>query len=257
MLDKILQIEKKYKELGETLSDPAVIQDYKKFRDLSKQRKSMEETVNLYYEWKKATDAIADAKEMLHSEHDEEMKALIKAEIEENEAKIPQFEEQMKILLLPRDPMDDKDIMLEIRGGAGGDERGHRNARGDHIHRHVRRRFHQGSDGEVASFRQDRRDEHADVGPLQQRRTRIGTLTRVGWKRKGFPAGANEAPTASLGGLPLAPDRGDDGALGLELLERLVDLLPVDAGGLLDLAGAHGLAGLLHGFDDVVLDCHS
>ena len=122
MLDKILQIEKKYKELGETLSDPAVIQDYKRFRDLSKQRKSMEETVNLYYEWKKATDAIADEKEMLHSEHDEEMKALIKAEIEENEAKIPQFEEQMKILLLPRDPMDDKDIMLEIRGGAGGDE---------------------------------------------------------------------------------------------------------------------------------------
>ena len=122
MLDKILQIEKKYIELGVTLSDPAVIQDYNKFRDLSKQRKSMEETVHLYYEWKKATDAIAEAKEMLHSENDDEMKALIKAEIEENEAKIPEFEEQMKILLLPRDPMDDKDIMLEIRGGAGGDE---------------------------------------------------------------------------------------------------------------------------------------
>ena len=122
MLDKILQIEKKYKELGETLSDPAVIQDYNRFRDLSKQRKSMEETVNLYYEWKKATDAIDEAKEMLHSENDEEMKALIKAEIEENEAKLPDFEERMKILLLPRDPMDDKDIMLEIRGGAGGDE---------------------------------------------------------------------------------------------------------------------------------------
>lgn len=122
MLDKILQIEKKYKELGETLSDPAVIQDYNRFRDLSKQRKSMEETVNLYYEWKKATDAIADAKEMLYSESDDDMKALIKAEIEENEAKIPDYEERMKILLLPRDPMDDKDIMLEIRGGAGGDE---------------------------------------------------------------------------------------------------------------------------------------
>ena len=122
MLDKILQIEKKYKKLGETLSDPAVIQDYNRFRDLSKQRKSMEETVHLYYDWKKATDAIAEAKEMLHSENDDEMKALIKAEIEENEAKIPQYEEQMKILLLPRDPMDDKDIMLEIRGGAGGDE---------------------------------------------------------------------------------------------------------------------------------------
>ncbi len=122
MLDKIIQIEKKYIELGETLSDPAVIQDYNRFRDLSKQRKSMEETVHLYYEWKKSTDAIAEAKEMLHSENDEEMKSLIKAEIEENEAKIPEYEERMKILLLPRDPMDDKDIMLEIRGGAGGDE---------------------------------------------------------------------------------------------------------------------------------------
>ena len=122
MLDKILQIEKKYKELGETLSDPAVIQDYNRFRDLSKQRKSMEETVNLYYDWKKTTEAIEDAKLMLHEEKDEEMRAFLKAEMEENEAKIPEYEEKMKILLLPRDPMDDKDIMLEIRGGAGGDE---------------------------------------------------------------------------------------------------------------------------------------
>lgn len=82
MLDKILQIEQKYNELGKTLSDPAVIQDYKRFRDLSKQRKSMEETVELYYEWKKTKDAIADAKEMLHSESDEEMKAFLKDEIE-------------------------------------------------------------------------------------------------------------------------------------------------------------------------------
>ncbi len=122
MLDKIIQIEKKYLELGETLSDPAVIQDYNKFRDLSKQRKSMEETVELYYEWKNVTQAIEDAKEMIKSESDEEMKAFLKAELEENEAKIPSYEERMKVLLLPRDPMDDKDIMLEIRGGAGGDE---------------------------------------------------------------------------------------------------------------------------------------
>ena len=122
MLDKILQIEKNYKELGEKLSDPAIIQDYNKFRDLSKQRKSMEETVNLYYKWKEATDAIADAKELIHSESDPEMKEFLKAEMEENEAKIVKYEEDMKILLLPRDPMDDKDIMLEIRGGAGGDE---------------------------------------------------------------------------------------------------------------------------------------
>ena len=122
MLDQILQIEAKYKELGETLSDPAVIQDYNKFRDLSKQRKSMEETVELYYEWKKATDAIEDDKLLLQEEKDEDMKAMLKADIEENEAKLPDYEERMKRLLLPRDPMDDKDIMLEIRGGAGGDE---------------------------------------------------------------------------------------------------------------------------------------
>ena len=122
MLDKILQIEKKYNELGVTLSDPAVIQDYNKFRDLSKQRKSMEETVELYYAWKKAVDAIEEAKELIRCESDDEMKSFLKAEMEENEAKLPEFEEKMKVLLLPRDPMDDKDIMLEIRGGAGGDE---------------------------------------------------------------------------------------------------------------------------------------
>ncbi len=122
MLDKIKQIEENYNELGLTLSDPAVIQDYNRFKDLSKQRKSMEETVELYYAWKKAVDAINDAKEMIKTETDEEMKEFLRADIEENEAKIVEYEEKMKILLLPRDPMDDKDIMLEIRGGAGGDE---------------------------------------------------------------------------------------------------------------------------------------
>ena len=122
MLDKIKQFEENYNELGLTLSDPAVIQDYNRFKDLSKQRKSMEETVELYYAWKKAVDAINDAKEMIKTENDEEMKEFLRADIEENEAKIVEYEEKMKILLLPRDPMDDKDIMLEIRGGAGGDE---------------------------------------------------------------------------------------------------------------------------------------
>ena len=122
ILDKILHIEKKYIELGEILSDPDVIQDYKKFKELSKQRKSMETSVDLYYEWRKVTEAIKEAKEMIWTEEDEEMKAFLKAEMEENEAKIPGFEEKMKVLLLPRDPMDDKDIMLEIRGSAGGDE---------------------------------------------------------------------------------------------------------------------------------------
>ena len=122
MLDKILQIEEKYVELGKILSDPDVIADYEKFRDLSKQRKAMEETVDVYHQWKDNMDAIDDAKELLKSENDPEMKQYLHGEIDANEEKNKELEERMKVLLLPRDPMDDKDIMLEIRGGAGGDE---------------------------------------------------------------------------------------------------------------------------------------
>ena len=82
----------------------------------------MEETVEVYREWKKNEEAISDAKELIKSESDEEMKEFLKTEMAENEKRNQELEERMKVLLLPRDPMDDKDIMLEIRGGAGGDE---------------------------------------------------------------------------------------------------------------------------------------
>lgn len=122
MLDKILQIESKYVELGEILSDPEVIQDYNRFKTLSKQRKAMEETVEVYHSWKDSEQAVEDAHEMLRNESDETMREFLKGEIETNEQKMAELEERMKVLLLPRDPMDDKDIMLEIRGSAGGDE---------------------------------------------------------------------------------------------------------------------------------------
>ena len=122
MLDKIKKIEEKYQELGVILSDPDVIADYNKFRDLSKQRKAMEETVETYNAYKESQEAIDDAKDMLHSEKDATMREYLNNEIATNEEKIAQYEEKLKVLLLPRDPMDDKDIMLEIRGGAGGDE---------------------------------------------------------------------------------------------------------------------------------------
>ena len=122
MLDKIKSIEKNFIELGETLSDPDVIKDYEKFRDLSKKRKSMEETVEIYHAWQEAANAVEDAKQMIRAESDHEMKGFLQAEIDEAEQKIHTYEERMKVLLLPRDPNDDKDIMLEIRGGAGGDE---------------------------------------------------------------------------------------------------------------------------------------
>ncbi len=122
MLDKILQIEKKYTELAQLLSDPEVIQDYNRFKTLSKQRKAMEETVNVYHSWLDADNAVKEAHELLKNETDEEMRSFLHSEIETNTQKMSELEEKMKVLLLPRDPLDDKDIMLEIRGGAGGDE---------------------------------------------------------------------------------------------------------------------------------------
>ncbi len=122
MLDKILQIESKYMELGQILSDPEVIQDYNRFKTLSKQRKAMEETVEVYHNWKDSEQAVKDAQELLKNETDESMREFLHNEITDNENKMSELEERMRVLLLPRDPMDDKDIMLEIRGSAGGDE---------------------------------------------------------------------------------------------------------------------------------------
>lgn len=122
MLGKIQNIEKSYIELGEKLSDPETIKDFEEFKKLSKTRKSMEESVQIYHAWQYAAKAKEDAIQMIKGESDEEMKELIQTELDQAEAKIQQCEERMKILLLPRDPNDDKDIMLEIRGSAGGDE---------------------------------------------------------------------------------------------------------------------------------------
>lgn len=122
MFEKVERIEKRYQELGVVISKPEVIQDYEKFRDLSKQRKTMEETVNIYYQYKEAKDAILEAQEMLHSEKDSSMREFLNNEIASNNTKIEEYEHRLKVLLLPKDPMDDKDIMLEIRGSAGGDE---------------------------------------------------------------------------------------------------------------------------------------
>ena len=81
-----------------------------------------EETVNIYYQYKAAVDAINEAKQMLHGEKDTSMREFLNNEINSNEQKISDYEHRLKVLLLPKDPMDEKDIMLEIRGSAGGDE---------------------------------------------------------------------------------------------------------------------------------------
>ena len=122
MLTKILDIEKKYEELGEKLSNPEIFSDVNQYKKLSIARKEMEETVEIYRKWKKYSDNAAEAKELIKMEKDPEMKEFLQAELEENDKKIPALVEKMRVLLLPRDPNDSKDIMLEIRGSAGGDE---------------------------------------------------------------------------------------------------------------------------------------
>ncbi|MEI7473390.1 MAG: peptide chain release factor 1 [bacterium] len=122
MLGKIQNIEQTYIELGEKLSDPEVIQDYELFRNLSRKRKSIEETVEIYHNWQASMDSKEEASLLTRGETDPEMKEFFNKEIETAEEKIKQYEERMKVLLLPKDPNDEKDIMLEIRGSAGGDE---------------------------------------------------------------------------------------------------------------------------------------
>jgi len=122
MLGKIKEIEKNYIELGEKLSDPKIIQDYEQFKKLSKMRKSMEETVETYHAWQESIKSKEEGLQLLKGENDPEMRSFLQNEIQAAESKIQECEEKMKILLLPRDPNDDKNIMLEIRGSAGGDE---------------------------------------------------------------------------------------------------------------------------------------
>lgn len=121
MFDKLDFILEKYEELSLKVSDPDVINNQKLWQKHIKEMGEMEPIVNKYREYKKAKEAIAEAKEMLDS-GDEELRELAKMEIAEYEEQLPQLEEQLKILLLPKDPNDDKNVILEVRAGTGGEE---------------------------------------------------------------------------------------------------------------------------------------
>ncbi len=121
MFDKLDFILEKYEELSMKVSDPDVINNQPVWQKHIKEMGEMEPIVNKYKEYKKAKEAIAEAKEMLEM-GDEELRELAKMEIAENEDKIPQMEEELKILLLPKDPNDEKNVILEVRAGTGGDE---------------------------------------------------------------------------------------------------------------------------------------
>lgn len=111
-----------YDALEMKLGDPEVFKDQKKVREVASRKKWIEKAVELYKEYKSAYEALAENKEMLDAEKDNEMRDMLKEEIKEIEEKIPGMEETLKIALLPQDPNDDKNIMVEIRAGAGWDE---------------------------------------------------------------------------------------------------------------------------------------
>ncbi len=111
-----------FESLEQELSNPEIFKDQKKVKEVSTRKKSIEEAVTLYLEYKTLSESLEENKEMLTSESDAEMKDLIKMEISEAEWAIPDLEEKLKVALLPKDPNDDKNIMVEIRAGAGGEE---------------------------------------------------------------------------------------------------------------------------------------
>ena len=122
MFSKLAFIEERYEELSKQISDPEIIADQNKWRKLCKENSDITPIVEKYREYKKATDAIKDAKEMLSESPDKEFEQMLLAEIEENKEKISILEEELKILLLPKDPNDEKNVIVEIRGGTGGEE---------------------------------------------------------------------------------------------------------------------------------------
>ncbi len=121
MFDRLDQLEARYEDLGRQLSDPTIVNDQENYRKVAKQHRDMEPTVEKFRDFRKLRDAVADAKAML-TESDAEMREMAQAELDELEPKLAATEDELKVLLLPKDPNDDKNIVLELRAGTGGDE---------------------------------------------------------------------------------------------------------------------------------------
>lgn len=122
MFDKLDAVVKRYEELTEKMADPTLYDRQQEFKAVSEERSNIEDLVVCYKEYKKIKGDLEGAKEILANEKDEEMREMAKEEISEYEGQIPVYEDRLKILLLPKDPLDNKNCMVEMRAGAGGDE---------------------------------------------------------------------------------------------------------------------------------------
>jgi peptide chain release factor 1 len=122
VFDRLQAVEDRYERLNELLSDPEIVNDSKKLREFSKEQSDIQETVMAYREYKEVKEQLTDAKVMLEDKLDAEMREMVKEEISELEPRIEELEARIKLLLIPKDPNDDKNVIMEIRGAAGGDE---------------------------------------------------------------------------------------------------------------------------------------
>ena len=122
MFDKLEDLLHHYEELMNTLSEPDVANDPNRFRKLMKEQSDLQPIVEAYKEYKQCKKNIEDSLAMLEEENDEEMRELAKEELNESKDRLAELEQELKILLLPKDPNDDKNVIVEIRAGAGGEE---------------------------------------------------------------------------------------------------------------------------------------
>lgn len=124
MLDKLAGIEARYEELDRLLADPATLNDYGKVAELAQERAGIEPVVQTFREFREARRQLDDAQSMAAAESDVDLRIMAQEEAESLSAKLSTLEEQLKTLLLPKDPRDDKNVIVEIRAGTGGDEAG-------------------------------------------------------------------------------------------------------------------------------------
>ncbi len=122
LIEKVLSLKEKYAQLQAQLSDPDVISDMKKYVQLNKEYKELAPIIEAGDRYKKMLDDYDAAKDILANEKDDELREMAKEEISEIEPKLPEMEQEIKLLLIPADPQDSKNAILEIRGGTGGDE---------------------------------------------------------------------------------------------------------------------------------------
>jgi peptide chain release factor 1 len=122
LIDKLRTVEARYEELNHQLADPAIVSDSKRYQKTAKTHSELGELVTKYREYKDLERGITDTKTMVREETDAELKAMAEEELAGLEARLAQCEQELKVLLLPKDPNDERNVILEIRAGTGGDE---------------------------------------------------------------------------------------------------------------------------------------